>query len=242
MPGPLLEGRIAAALEAGLRLAGVPQQQMKAGHLRLHPHIVQLLQALQRGFDALGFALGKTGGGQGVSAEEFSGDGASVGPGLEQINLFLDGEEAADLLEEGLKRLLREVRIEIPIQAAAALDQVLQELLAGLPVAAVVEIPAEQIENPKRQQGLQFSLQGHPLLLLLSHALQQLNALLQGLGGGFKAAVAATFIGGLTGGQGRQQAQVQFPAASQGRCLGRLQGATGSFKGFGSLARLHQQH
>ena len=109
-------------------------------------------------------------------------------------------------------------------------------LLAG---AAGGEVAADQIEHAIGQQFLEVLLELAPLLGLLAHALQQLQALLQGQGGRFIAALVAVIPGGALAGQSSQQGQIGFAAAAQGGGLGRLQSAGGAVEGFLGLAGLH---
>ena len=198
-------------------------------------------EAIEGFLDALGLALGEAGGGEGIGPQKFSGDRTGFGPELEQIDLLLHGEETADLLEEGLKGFLGEVFVLITVESTAAFHQIQQQFQTVFPVAAVVQVAADQIQDSIGEQALEVVLQGLAQIGLLAHALQQLDALLQQLGGRFKAAVMAAIGPCALGGQAGQQGEIQFTAAAQGWCLGWLQGAPCPFKRFGWLTRLHQQ-
>ena len=176
---------------------------MQAGHLGINAHIAHRLQPLEGRADAFGFALGKARGRQGIGAEEFSGDRAAFTPLQEQIDLLLHGEETADLLEERLEGFLREIGVLIAIEAAAALHQFIEQIAAKFAAAAFSQIAADQIQDPVGQQGIEVALEAHPLLLLLAHALQQLDAVVQDLRSAFKAAIAAALLAGLLGREGR---------------------------------------
>ena len=106
----------------------------------------------------------------------------------------MDGEKTADLLEKRLEGLLREAGVLIAIKAAASLDQFIEQIAAKFTAAVFGQIAADQIQDPIGQQSIEVALQAHPLLLLLSHPLQQLDAVLQDLGGAFKAAIAAALL------------------------------------------------
>ena len=75
----------------------------------------------------------------------------------------------------------------------------------------------------------------------LAHALQQLQALFQGLGGTFVAALLVQIGRGGQGRQAGQQGEVGFPAAPQGWGLGWLEGAIGQFQALEGLARFQEQ-
>ena len=77
------------------------------------------------------------------------------------------------------------------------------------------------------------------MFLLLAHALQQLDAVVQDLRGAFKAAIAAALLPGLLSRDGRQQREIGFAVAAKGWGLGWLQRLAGAFKGFGGLAGFH---
>jgi type IV secretory pathway VirB2 component (pilin) len=153
----------------------------------------------------------------------------------------LNGEKAADLLEKSLELLVVEVRIPFPFQAPASFHHLFQQ---GQPLTALGpggQIPAEQIQNSIRSQPLQVALKAFPQLWPLAHALQQLQGLLEGLGGGFIAALMVVFLGAGQARQARQQGEVRFAAAAQGRSLGGLKAPGGQFKTVNRLAGLQEK-
>ena len=116
-------------------LIHLPQQQVQAGQERLAPFGATGLQPRLGGGNPLGFALAKARSGEGCGGQEISSPGVSprgasvprvIGPAAEQVHLLLHGEEGADLFEKGLEFFARQARVVVPLQAAPALDQLLE--------------------------------------------------------------------------------------------------------------------
>ena len=80
-----------------------------------------------------------------------------------------------------------------------------------------------------------------PQLGQLPHPLEQLQALLQGAGGLFVMALLAVVRGGGQGCLSRQQGEVGFASAPQGRGLGGMEGAGGQGEGIKGLTCLQEQ-
>ena len=199
------------------------------------------MQALQCRLDPLRLALHEAGSGEGQAGQPIGAAGSGLGPAAEQIQLFLNGEELADLLEERRKFTGGERRVAIPFQAAAALHQLIEQgdtLLAG---GHGREIAADQVEHAVRKQGVQLLFQSASLIRQLAHALQQLQALLQGAGCCFVMALAAVVGGGGMAGQAGQKTEIGLAAAAQRRGLGWLQTPAGGVERFQCLAGLQQQ-
>ena len=119
---------------------------MQAGQQGLGPFGATGLQPQFGSGNSLGFALAKARSRESCGGQEIGGPGArtrggsttcgrttcvrttwGIGPAAEQIHLLLHGEEGADLFEKGLEFFARQARIVVPLQAAPALDQLLEE-------------------------------------------------------------------------------------------------------------------
>ena len=235
----MLQGGVGALIKEPLRFIHLTKQQLLTGEEDLDAGLAAVLEAFVGLEDPFGLALGEARGGQGKAREEVGGGRTAIAPAAEELHLLLSRQELADLLEERLELALGEGQIGVALEATALLHELLQQGDALLAGAAGGEVAADQIEHAIGQQFLEVLLELATLLGLLAHALQQLQALLQGQGGRFIAALVAVIPGGALAGQSGEQGQVGFAAAAQGGGLGRLQSAGGAVEGFLGLAGLH---
>ena len=201
LAGPLAQLRTGALVEMGFGLLHLAQQQLLAGQERFDPQLAGGGQASIGLANALGLALGKAGGREGVAGQEIGGGGAGLRPATEQVNLFLNRQERADLLEKGLELALVELPVAVAIEAAAALHQLFEQLQTFHALQGGAQVAADQIKDPVGQELAQLLFQLAPLLGQLAHALQQLQALLQDGGGRLKAALVLVILGGRLAGQ-----------------------------------------
>ncbi len=237
---PILEPPIGPLRKEALAALHLAQQQVVAGQGGLDGPLTAGLQQLAGGLDALGLALGKSGGGQG-SAGQQGGLGGLGGPAAEQIHLLLHGEEGADLIEEGAKLRGRQVGIRLSLQPAALLHQLLEQLQAQLAFGPGRQVAAEQVEHsigPQAQQLIaDFLEQGRQL----AHALQQLAALLEH---GCRQLVAPPLMHASRSGQAGQtgqQRQIPLATAAQHRGIGGLQGPAGQLEALQGAAGFQEQ-
>ena len=238
--GPALELRWGCLLEDGLGPFNFPQQQQLAGDQRLEPLLAAGFEPLAGGRNPLRFALGKSGGGQGCAGQKISGGGARR-PATEDIDLLLNGEEGADLLEKGLEFLRSHARVSESLQAAAALDQLLQQGKPLGPLGLGREVAAEQVKYPVGAQSIELVFQLLANGRLLAHALQKLQALLQDLGSPFISTLPVQVGGSGKAGQSRQDGEVGIAAIAENGCLGWLQGSAHQLETLQGLARFEQQ-
>ena len=177
---PLLQGGVGALIKEALRFIDLTEQQLLTGEEDLDAGLAAVLEAFVGLEDPFRLALGEARGGQGKAREEVGGGRAAIAPAAEELHLLLSRQELADLLEERLELALGEGQIGVALEATALLHELLQQGDALLAGAAGGEVAADQIEHAIGQQFLEVLLELAPLLGLLAHALQQLQALLQG--------------------------------------------------------------
>ena len=85
------------------------------------------------------------------------------------------------------------------------------------------EIAAQQVQDPKREQGLQFTLQQSLLIRKFSHALLKLDPIAQELRGGFITALLLLSLRCRSAGQRGDQGEIRLTATTKRGGLRRLQ-------------------
>ena len=217
---------------------------MQAGQQGLDVGLAAGQEAAAGRGDPLRLALGEARGGEGGGGQKIGTASLlarGTGPAAEQVDLLLHREIGPDLAEKGLKLLGVHAWIPLPLQPAPFVHQLFQQSQALAARLHRPQVPAEQIQHPEGPEGQEGLADRLALLGLLAHPLQQLLALAQEQGGALEAAVAAQILGAGQAGEGRQQAEIGFPAAAQGWGLGGLQGPVHQLEHLQVLARLMQQ-
>ena len=171
LTGPLAQLRTGALVEMVFGVLHLAQQQLLAGQERFDPQLAGGGEAAVGLANALGLALGKAGGREGVAGQEIGSGGAGLGPAAEQVNLFLNRQERTDLLEKSLELGLVEIPVAVAIEAAAALQQLFEQLEAFQAFQGGAQVAAHQIQHPVGQEPAQLLFKLAPLLGQLAHAL-----------------------------------------------------------------------
>ena len=235
-------------------LRHVAQQQIETTEQR---HRVQLnrrqpLQLIAGLLDQLRLASRETCRRESQHREE-SGFARTVGlPSAEQIDLLLNGEETADLLEErfevglGHRRALTHRRSaagrQLTLQPPAITHQTVQQGDALIVIGDGTEVPAQQIQDPEGEQCLQLLLEHGLLIGQFPHALLQLDAIPQHLRRRFITPLLLFGVRSSPAGQCGHQGEISFTTTPKGRSLRRLQPLARQLEGLLSGAGLPEQN
>ena len=246
---PGLKIRISQDGEMPIRILDVAQQQIQAAKQRhgIEVGIGKRLQPVAGLLEELRLAPREPRCGERQNREETGIGCAPLKPAAEQIDLLLNGEEAADLMEERFEILLVEAAGLITIsigglETTSGHNQLIQQRQPPLMGVLIAEITAEQIQNPEGSQPLQGVFQLALLVGELAHPLLQLNAVDQKLGRRLIAPLVLFLHGSIAAGQGSQERQVRFTATAEGRGLRRLEALPCQLKGLESAIGLPEQH
>ena len=145
------------------------------------------------------------------------------------------------MLEERLEFFGAEIWVSGAFEPTATHHQIGQHRESLAAFGAGGEGAAQQIQHPVGSQGFESFGQLLPLAWQLAHALQQLLALADQLGGHFVATLLVQVLGPRQAGLGGHQGEIRLAATAQCRSLGWLKGTVGELEALEGLSRLQQQ-